>query len=118
MLALPLAGCTEARQRPGNSEARADADFTRCIQAARLDIPPRIARRQAAPERVVTRQVCTDQGGRRVCRDEFVRRESARDETVDLNLTPRMELARACLRAQGYERDGMRFRAPAEGAVR
>ncbi|WP_270933436.1 hypothetical protein [Falsiroseomonas oryzae] len=112
LLSLPLAGCAENWQRPGTTVEQADRDFARCQQAAAASIPARMERRESSPERTVYRRVCRNQGGREVCRDEYSHRVAATYENVDVNRDARMELARACMRQQGYTLDGLRAGPP------
>lgn len=108
-LALPLLliACAERWERPGATEAQADAMNAQCRAVAAATVPPRIVSRIAAPARIERERNCRREGGREHCttRERYV---PERWEQVDLNSGQREAVRTGCMVEKGFTFTGYR----------
>jgi hypothetical protein len=104
---LLLAACTERWERPGVTEAQADAMNAQCRAMAAATIPPHIVSRLAAPARVERERDCRRSGDREHCtfRERYV---PERWEQVDLNSSQREAVRTGCMAEKGFTFRGYR----------
>lgn len=107
ILPLLLLACAERWERPGATEAQADAMNTQCRALAAALVPPHIISRIASPARVERERDCWREGGRERCiiRERFV---PERWEQVDLNSGQREAVRTDCMVDKGFTFTGYR----------
>ncbi len=108
-LALPflLTACAERWERPGTSEAQADAMNAQCLANAAAAVPPNVVDRIASPARRETVRDCRRDGDRERCTttERFV---PERWERVDLNNGARDGFRQNCMVEKGFTFRGYR----------
>jgi hypothetical protein len=104
---LLLAACAERWERPGATEAQADAMNAQCRAMAAAAIPPYIVTRLAAPARVERERNCRREGGQERCtfRERYI---PERWEQVDLNNSRREAVRTGCMAEKGFTFTGYR----------
>jgi len=107
ILLLLTTACAERWQRPGSSEAEADAANAACADQAMLAVPPQMVWQMVEPPRFATDRQCWHEGGQQRCRS-FSRHVPARFGFVDVSQAPREAWRRTCMREQGFTFEGYR----------
>lgn len=107
VVALLLAACAERWERPGATEAQADAMNAQCRAMAAVAIPPVLVSRLAAPARVERERNCRREGNQERCitRQRYV---AERWEQVDLNSSRREAVRTGCMAEKGFTFTGYR----------
>ncbi len=107
VLPLLLAACAERWERPGTTEAQAEAMAAQCRAQAAAMIPPHIISRIASPARVERERNCRREGDRERCTttERFV---PERWEQVDLNSGRRESVRTGCMAEKGFTFTGYR----------
>jgi hypothetical protein len=107
LLLLLMAACAERWERPGVSEAEADAVNEGCAAQAQLAVPPNFVWQIVAPARMERERQCWREGNQERCRvfDRFV---PARWGHVDVNQQPRAGWRFNCMQEKGFTFRGYR----------
>lgn len=105
---LLLAACAERWERPGATEAQADAMNAQCRAMAAATVPRYIVSRVAAPARVERERTCRREGDGERCttRERYI---PARWEQVDLNSGQREAVRTGCMAEKGFTFRGYRL---------
>ncbi|HZF77215.1 MAG TPA: hypothetical protein VE033_15425 [Acetobacteraceae bacterium] len=108
LLALLLPACAERWERPGTTEAEAEATAAQCANAAALEVPPHFVWQVVEPARIERDRDCwVDRDGRRRCA-VFERFRPPRWGQVDVNAGPRDASRRQCMAEKGFTFGGYR----------
>lgn len=107
ILPLLLAACAERWERPGATEAEAEAMTAQCRAQAAATIPPRIVSRLAAPARMERERNCRREGDRERC-TTTERWVPERWEQIDLNASRREDVRTGCMAEKGFTFRGYR----------
>ncbi|MBR0670189.1 hypothetical protein [Neoroseomonas soli] len=108
-LLLLLAGCAENWERPGATEAEAEAAQAECTAWAAQQVPPALVWTQTAPgywERPERR--CFSRRGQTECVVRPARYQPPQYGWVDANTGPRRAARAACLQEGGWTYQGLR----------